>query len=81
MTHHGNCSGCVKPEFRHELIALLNRHSMDCKTSTADWILADYLINAMRIFGIAVEAREVNRGPEFNKNTIEINADKDCDSK
>lgn len=44
--------------FEDELSSLLNRHSMENASDTADFILAEYMTNCLIHFGLAVQARE-----------------------
>lgn len=48
-----------REEFRRELAQLLNRYSVESYAGdTPDFVLADYLINCLRTFDIAVQRRE-----------------------
>ena len=44
--------------FRDELTALLNRYSMESGSDTPDFILADFLLDALRAFDTATANRE-----------------------
>lgn len=44
--------------FRKELAELLNRWSMENASNTPDFLLVDYLIDALRALDTAVRARE-----------------------
>lgn len=44
--------------FRRDLAALLNRYSMENASDTPDFLLADYLIEALRALDTAILARE-----------------------
>lgn len=56
--------------FAQELAALINRHGIDAKMNTNDWILADVAIDALNAYGKANQLREKmanapdNRRPE-----------------
>ena len=44
--------------FAQELAALINRHGIDAKMNTNDWILADVAIDALNAYGKANQLRE-----------------------
>lgn len=44
-------------DFRSELSVLLNRHSMENRSDTPDWILRDFLCDSLRAFDRATEQR------------------------
>lgn len=46
--------------FAQELAALINRHGIDAKMNTNDWILADVAIDALNAYGKANQLREKN---------------------
>ena len=46
------------PEFKDELRALINRHSMENNSNTADFILARYLGQTLRAFDEATIQRD-----------------------
>jgi hypothetical protein len=52
--------------FRTRLEALINSESRENGSDTPDWILAEYLIEALNAFDQAVRAREkwYGRGPK-----------------
>lgn len=45
-------------EFRHELEALINAKCLELESNTPDFILCEYLIDALAAFDRAVNARE-----------------------
>jgi hypothetical protein len=47
-----------RSEFRRELTALLNRHSIENDANIPDHILADYIINALAVLHAATASRE-----------------------
>lgn len=47
-----------EPSFHEELRQLLNRHSKENPSNTPDYILADYLIACLDIFGATLEQRD-----------------------
>lgn len=49
------------PEFERELAELLNRYGMEKPSDTQDFVLAEYLIQCLVAYNIAVERR---RPPE-----------------
>jgi hypothetical protein len=54
-------------EFRRELAAVLNRYSMENNSNTPDFLLADYLIEALRALDKAILGRSKwygQRGPQ-----------------
>ena len=44
-------------EFREELIALINRHSLENGSDTPDWILAGYIVSCLQAFDTTTKAR------------------------
>lgn len=48
----------MKPTFEKELENLINCHSIDNKYNTPDFILTDYIIECLKIFGKSVSWRE-----------------------
>jgi len=46
------------PDFRSELRAILNKHSMENGSDTPDFVLARYLTDCLRAFDTAVRARD-----------------------
>jgi DNA-binding response OmpR family regulator len=46
------------PDFRKELEALINRHSLENGSNTPDFILADYMTECLDTFDRIVKARE-----------------------
>lgn len=43
---------------RHELTSLLNRYCMESGSDTPDFILANYLMDCLRAFDLALQQRE-----------------------
>ena len=43
--------------FRQELTDLLNRHSMENNSNTPDFLLAEYIVDCLRAFDMAVSQR------------------------
>jgi len=43
--------------FRKELISLINRHSLENGSNTPDFILADYLMDCLKVFNITTNLR------------------------
>ena len=52
------------PDFRSELCELLNRHSIENRSDTPDWILRNFLCDALRAFDVAVCQRSDWYGTE-----------------
>lgn len=50
--------------FAQELAALINRHGIDAKMNTNDWILADVAIDALNAYGKAQPGGKEYRKPE-----------------
>ena len=50
------------PTFGQELVGLINRHSIENRSNTPDWILADYILGCLRAFDMAVHYREEYHG-------------------
>ncbi len=54
-----------RDDLRRELASLINRRSIDARTNTPDFILADYLLRCLEAFTDACDARELyGRIPE-----------------
>ena len=51
----------TKPAFETELRNLLNRHSKESGSDTADYVLARYLLNCLASFDIAVNTRKAGK--------------------
>lgn len=51
-----------QPTFRDELEQLINKHSLENKSDTSDFLLADYLISCLAAFNETVRARETWHG-------------------
>jgi len=45
-------------DFRQELTDLINKHSKENESDTPDFILAQYLIDCMRVFNSTMDSRE-----------------------
>lgn len=58
--------------FAQELAALINRHGIDAKMNTNDWILADVAIDALNAYGKANQLREKWQTPRNREKTIAI---------
>jgi hypothetical protein len=43
--------------FRKELTVLINKHNLELGSDTPDFILADYLVDCLKVFDSAVNAR------------------------
>jgi hypothetical protein len=52
------------PDFISELRELINKHSMENRSNTPDFILAQYLTNCLRAWNAATTAREKWYGRE-----------------
>lgn len=48
----------MSTKFHEELLALINKHSMENTSNTPDWILAQYLIECLSAFDGATQLRE-----------------------
>lgn len=61
--------------FAQELAALINRHGIDAKMNTNDWILADVAIDALNTYGKANQLREkMANAPEPGKDDFDCPA-------
>ena len=49
-------------EFKAELTALLNRHSIENDTNTPDWVLAEYLCGCLEVLRVTVPNRDAYHG-------------------
>lgn len=58
LAHESEACRIKGEAFRKELAALLNRYSMENGSDTPDFLLADYLIEALRALDAAILARE-----------------------
>lgn len=47
-----------RPTFGQELVSLINRHSIENRSNTPDWILGEYLIGCMKAFELTMHLRE-----------------------
>lgn len=47
----------TEKKFKEELTELINKHSLENKSNTPDYILAEYLINCLDTFNKATNAR------------------------
>lgn len=45
-------------DFKLELAALINKHSLENGSDTPDWILATYLVHCLDVFDKALGSRE-----------------------
>ena len=48
----------IKIEFTKDLEHLINRHSVDNETNTPDFILAQYLVDCLTAYAIAVSVNK-----------------------
>jgi hypothetical protein len=48
----------LKTVFEKELEELINKHSMEQYSDTADFILAQYLVSCLKAYNVAVRKRE-----------------------
>ncbi len=44
--------------FKEELEELINKHSLENKSNTPDWVLADYLLDCLLSYEVAIQARD-----------------------
>lgn len=58
--------------FAQELAELINRHGIDAKMNTNDWILADVAVDALNAYGKANQLREKWQTPRNREKTIAI---------
>lgn len=54
--------------FREELEALINKHSMENGSDTPDFILAEYLDSCLKTFDVALTKREEWYGRKVGEN-------------
>lgn len=52
--------------FAKELAELINRHSIDAKFNTADYLLADLAIDALNAYGKTKRKQEIRENPELD---------------
>lgn len=65
----------MKKSFAKELAELINRHSIDAKMNTNDWILADVAVDALNAYGKANQLRErMANAPETEKDDCNCSA-------
>ena len=58
-------------KFEKELRDLLNRHSMENGSDTADWLLARYLCGCLKLFDATIKTREASYREEIaSKNQL-----------
>ncbi len=48
----------TEPAFKHELVTLINKHSMENESNTPDFILANYLMLCLKAFNNVTNTRE-----------------------
>jgi hypothetical protein len=53
--------------FERELEELINRHSLEDKSNTPDYILAQYLDSCLKVFNVAINHRECWHGRGIKK--------------
>lgn len=51
--------------FAQELAELINRHGIDAKMNTSDWILADVAVDALNAYGKVNQLKEVEAMAAF----------------
>lgn len=56
----------MRTEFEKELESLINRYSLENRSDTPDFILAEYLVNCLNAFDIASRSREAWYGVNVN---------------
>ena len=56
------------PDFQRELKDLINRHSMELPSNTADHVLAEYLVQCLVAYNIAI----ASRGQEDMSNVVTL---------
>lgn len=54
QTQHGE----VKPDFRQELKKLINKHSQEQYSNTPDFILVEYILMCLQVYGNTVNRRD-----------------------
>lgn len=64
----------VDRTFYEELSALINKHSKEQASGTPDYILADYLVGCLEVFGTTIQARAQWRGERVDK-TFDVKYD------
>lgn len=52
--------------FAKELAELINRHGIDAKFNTADYLLADLAIDALNAYGTTKRKQEIRENPELD---------------
>lgn len=50
--------GEVKPDFRQELKQLINKHSQEQYSNTPDFILVEYILMCLQVYGNTVNRRD-----------------------
>ena len=48
----------VKPDFRQELKQLINKHSQEQYSNTPDFILVEYILMCLQVYGNTVNRRD-----------------------
>jgi len=59
----------VTSDFKEELRVVINRHSVDNKCETPDYILTEFLYNMILQFALAVKLRDIHEGRFSEKET------------
>lgn len=60
-------------EFERDIMAVVNRHSMENMSGTPDFVLAVYLNNCLAAYSLAVAERETWYGRGVNNRSPRIN--------
>ena len=65
--------------FVNELTCLLNKYSKENGSNTPDYILANYLIQQLAAWNLAVRAREEWHGRKFSSGSLNPSDDRESD--
>lgn len=74
----------AKAEFKKELEQLINRHSMEGRSNTPDFLLATYLMNCLETYEDAVYQRETfhaNNRAMFDRTPLAVDANQEGEAK
>jgi hypothetical protein len=52
----------MKKAFKKELLSLINTYCMEADSDTPDYILAEYMIQCLKLFNKSTQARDMHMG-------------------
>ena len=52
----------MKKTFKKELLSLINTYCMEADSDTPDYILAEYMVQCLKLFNKSTQARDMHMG-------------------